>query len=1731
MRRLFSVCRTFHCAAGTAVGPIVDVDQEDHYAKAKVRNFFKRIRVSFDDTATIDSVTLSGRTVARAQFTLPVPNTNGLMAVGYGASQGHAEVAAAMHATRLIDAMGYALFTLPSMQRKHAEAARCEGRWATEKFDEVRDVPPVVTGGVQVVPRCEDVQCVHTSATFVASPHAPASIAAYDPNALFRVTRWFEKQMIAFRPVVQEASFVVVTITLPFGPTARGSAKDRNIATGLAAMHAELLMRHHHIPMFDDHDTQQLHEIQLAEAGYNSLVCPPPLTERFDDHTPVDEEYVKIGQHLSLTPHGVVKSAPVTGLDDEFGNLQLTSHSIYVRREGTKCIASFFSAGNVSAVGVGDTPDAAVVACKLHVLAKESSKLPHLRQAGAVELNETSQTPPEITSVESSEVAAQTDEIDAASRVRVNSFLKRTRRSCEVTVDAGDVPMQFKAQLPILLHGRHVVAIGVASTKKDAEAACYVHAERIIDAAGVPMFNLPGLQKRHVERATAAGRWAPLLPADGIPHFLVPPPVCVRGTSDQCAPRVPTESSDWLEYTGECERFIEEQHLFELNHGEGTEIPVSCDHLVDATYELVRQLPIDKSVKSRLMNYCSVMNIDYPTRWTTKVVGTLKQRRVMTETTVPGFEHITARGIGPNKDDAQRRASMHCMELLRCLDPDWSLFAETEAHGPGKRSKRDFGSFDHLQRSFTDEGKQRLVQLFTVCCGLPAPEVDHRQRRDSGKLTYVTTVTITDHAGEKFSGSYAEAGQKANETHAYAALFEQLHVHVPAFKALASIVRAHPHLDPDHVVHVALPDEIRAQIRDFTEVEQSAQSLECEHSALESSIKHLVDATVHDPLKANRASLFLKKRRDLRLQSSKYQTEFRNRRETLSIWQRKEEILSSISSSQVVVLCGTTGCGKTTQVPQYILDDFTDRGVGGDCRIVVTQPRRLNAVSISARIAAERLEEIGDVVGYTIRLESKPGSAINFCTSGVLLRLLQNSPQLEGITHLIIDEIHERDINSDFLLILVKDLIRVRPDLRVVLMSATLQSEAFRNFFGADTPIIQVAGFTYPIQELFLEDLTRLAREEGVDTAWFKLDSFEKLVAKPEERDPALQHGLLEAAADLDYSSLTFAVSHFAVRRVGSGSILVFLPGWDEITKAKESLQQSKVYSTLHILPLHSSVTADDQARCFQPAPEGKVKVILATNIAESGVTIDDVEIVIDAGRAKEKSYITQRGRTVVGRNELSTMSRLVTVMASKANSTQRRGRTGRTRPGKVVRLYPREQVDHLFEFQTPEIHRTPLDALCLQILAMRIGDPQTFLQRALEPPSAVSVTAAMNRLYELGATNDSGRLTVLGQRLAMLPVAPHVAKMILIGASVGCLDSVLTIASCFDTDPFTTQRENRETVKVSKDALAKGSQSDHIANLNAYNTWVNSRMTQSPIEMDRFVSENGLSMSHLTQISKYKLQYREILVQSGFLRSQDLRTVLGCSEAALSTEQKLSHSPITFVRTLADERSVEVFCDRSAASELTCDVGLVKGVISAALYPNVAMFRDKRRFRSKLENNVYPQGTSVAAAIENDEITNPFFVFEELIKASTDQRVLFRGVSNVSFWALLLLGTSTRTQIQFRDDLNLAIVDGWIIFRVDSDTLELVYRLKSQLSRCIERKFQHPTDDENNSRLGALREHLRTLLNVAMKPNELTEAIWSEGGAIVEIDDVPEMHSEQRPKVIVEPEITKGAVRIVSRT
>uniref|UniRef100_A0A7S1QZZ8 RNA helicase n=1 Tax=Neobodo designis TaxID=312471 RepID=A0A7S1QZZ8_NEODS len=937
---------------------------------------------------------------------------------------------------------------------------------------------------------------------------------------------------------------------------------------------------------------------------------------------------------------------------------------------------------------------------------------------------------------------------------------------------------------------------------------------------------------------------------------------------------------------------------------------------------------------------------------------------------------------------------------------------------------------------------------------------------------------------------------------------------VPSFRALTSIVRTHPHLDPDHVVNVTLPQDIAEEIRQLESV--AAQGTHTCPPATEASTSQLLDALDADPLRSQRLSKVLAKKYEVKVASELYQQSYVGRRESLAIHAHKDHILDSVRSNRVTILCGTTGCGKTTQLPQYILDEFTQEGRGGECQIVVTQPRRLNAVSIATRIAAERLETVGDTVGYTIRLESRPGTSINFCTSGVLLRLLQSRPDLDGISHLIVDEIHERDINSDFLLILVKDLVIKRPDLRVVLMSATLQSQKFSEFFGG-VPIINVQGFSHPVTELFLEDMQEIASNVNFSTKWLKPDADGLVVHRESGESPS---GLLEAPGDIDFDAVAFTICHAVNSDRQSGSVLVFLPGWDEIQRTKDILMASEHAAALHILPLHSSVSTEEQAECFAPPPENKVKVILATNIAESGVTIDDVSTVVDVGRAKEKSFVVQRGRTVVGRNDVSTMSRLLTVLASRANSIQRRGRAGRTRPGQVIRLIPKQQFDELYEFQIPEIHRTHLDALCLQILSLNLGCPSQFLQRAIDPPTTESVSSAMRRLYELGAVDEQGEITLLGRRLSMLPVAPHVAKMVLLGTGLGCLDSVLTLASCFDTDPFSSNREIRDVVKLSREEISGGSQSDHITALNAYNTWANARMTKPPDEMDRWANDAALSVVGLQQISKYKMQYRDILSQLGFISRRDGDVLRAVASSDMTARGQ--HASVVFSKSVATSKfPTELFFDTTEASRCSTDIGLVKAVLCAGFFPNVAIFRDRRRFRNKMENVLHPQSSSVGATLSDEDVANPFFVYEEMLKS--DSRVMVRGMTNVSFWAIVLLGTSSKTQIQFRDDLNLAIIDDWIVFRVDSDTLETVYRLKGLIANAIEQHFRDPTDTTNNARLAKLQGIVRQLVNQSMRPNELTESLWADEGMIVAVDEPVAMEgSETSPtRVQLDPEMT----------
>ncbi|KAG7214784.1 hypothetical protein INR49_010676 [Caranx melampygus] len=328
----------------------------------------------------------------------------------------------------------------------------------------------------------------------------------------------------------------------------------------------------------------------------------------------------------------------------------------------------------------------------------------------------------------------------------------------------------------------------------------------------------------------------------------------------------------------------------------------------------------------------------------------------------------------------------------------------------------------------------------------------------------------------------------------------------------------------------------------------------------------------------------------------------------LPVDDHRQRVVSAVQSSRVVVIAGETGCGKTTRIPRFLLEECVRGGEGAECNILVTQPRRISAVSVAHRVAHEMGPSLKHSVGYQVRLESRPpehsGGALLFLTVGVLLRKLQSNPSLKGISHIVVDEVHERDINTDLLLALLRSSLKENPDLRVVLMSATGDNKRLAQYFGG-CPIVKVPGFMHPVKERYLEDVLQ---EMGRPL----------LVQESEETDK--QGGKDETASDLDL--VADVIEHIDINGE-PGAVLCFLPGWQDIKAVQEKLEGRPHFSSgsQMILPLHSSLSVADQQTVFQRPPKGQRKIVLTTNIAETSITIDDIVHVVDAGTHKEQNY------------------------------------------------------------------------------------------------------------------------------------------------------------------------------------------------------------------------------------------------------------------------------------------------------------------------------------------------------------------------------------------------------------------------------------------------------------------------------------------------------------------------------
>ncbi|KAI1623009.1 adenosinetriphosphatase [Exophiala viscosa] len=497
-------------------------------------------------------------------------------------------------------------------------------------------------------------------------------------------------------------------------------------------------------------------------------------------------------------------------------------------------------------------------------------------------------------------------------------------------------------------------------------------------------------------------------------------------------------------------------------------------------------------------------------------------------------------------------------------------------------------------------------------------------------------------------------------------------------------------------------------------------------------------------------------------------------RKSLPIYQFRDEIIQATRDHQVLIIVGETGSGKTTQIPQYLHEaGFTKDGMKIGC----TQPRRVAAMSVAARVAEEMGKRLGNEVGYAIRFEDNTSekTVLKYMTDGMLLRELLTDPELSQYSALMIDEAHERTVSTDIACGLLKDIARARPDLKLLISSATMDARKFQKYFD-DAPIFNIPGRRY-----------------AVDVHY---------TAQPE-------------ANYLAAAITTVFQIHITQ---GAGDILVFLTGQEEIEAMEASLQEtgrklgSKIKEMI-ICPIYANLPTDLQAKIFEPTPAGARKVVLATNIAETSLTIDGIVYVIDPGFVKENQYNPRTG-----------MESLVVVPCSRASAGQRAGRAGRVGPGKCFRLYTAQAYkNELDENTTPEIQRTNLTGVVLLLKSLGINDLLDF--DFMDPPSTDTLVRAVEQLYALGALNNAGELTKVGRQMAEFPTDPMLARAILAADKYGCVEEILSIIAMLGEASalFFRPKDKKIHADSARARFTNKDGGDHLSLLNVFQEWADS--------------------------------------------------------------------------------------------------------------------------------------------------------------------------------------------------------------------------------------------------------------------------------------------------------------------
>ncbi|RMD42899.1 hypothetical protein DV735_g2207, partial [Chaetothyriales sp. CBS 134920] len=715
-------------------------------------------------------------------------------------------------------------------------------------------------------------------------------------------------------------------------------------------------------------------------------------------------------------------------------------------------------------------------------------------------------------------------------------------------------------------------------------------------------------------------------------------------------------------------------------------------------------------------------------------------------------------------------------------------------------------------------------------------------------------------------------------------------------------------------------------------------------------------------------------------------------RQQLPIYAHKDAILDAIAAHPVVIVCAETGSGKSTQTASYILE--REHSQARDCRILVTEPRRISAISLARRVSAELGEDSNDLgtprslVGYAIKLESKtsPSTRLTFATTGVLLRMLESSPDLNQLDYLILDEVHERSIEMDLLFIVLQRLQQQQSTrLKIVLMSATVDATKFSDYFGK-APILDIPGRTFPVDTYFLED----AIEDTNDVA--KLANFtqEDRFAAVEEDDTEQRGSSPTAAGDLEgYSAKTrqrlasmdeYRIDYDLVTRLAiaiatkpkykqyKAAMLIFMPGFASIRRLHNALLSTDCFESgwdMHML--HSSFSTEELERAFIVPSKGRGKIVIATNIAETGITIPDVTAVIDTCREMTMRFDDRRQ-----------LSKLTEGFVSRSSAKQRRGRAARVQKGLCFHLVTKHRHDHkMLEQQVPEMMRLSLQDPILRVKMWKMGSIEETFQAAIDPPSRKNVLRAVERLKEAGALTKTEQLTALGQRIARLPLDVSLAKLAILGVIFRCLGPALTIIALLTSKDI----HLRSSGVDHKTAFAR-SDSDLLSSLAAYEGWSKAKAVN---ESGNFCRKFHLSEQDLLQVEEQKFQLFVYLVEGGIV--------------SLEAEERNQVNKARLHNNAAKMDRKESF---QLPSRLDIKVGdeLLLALVALAFYPRI-LAREGRGWRNVYTN----QQVSLRRESVNDGTVKPprWLSFSEAMKSKNGNLNVFE-TSRIPDVALAML-------------------------------------------------------------------------------------------------------------------------------